>query len=140
MAIIRLKQQQSYRFEYTATLGVGHINYGKHLGNDALVTLLHDARLVLFKGLGATELDLGDGQTGTIMNELAVNYRAEGKLLDEVTVHSDFSRIKTASFQMNHLVTRGDDIIAVAEVGLVTYNYDEASISPIPENFRARIE
>lgn len=139
MAVIKLKPQTSYRFEHTVTLGVSHINYGRHLGNDALVTLLHDARLMLFCSLGVGELDLGDGHTGIIMNELAVNYRAEARLLDEVTIHSDFSHIKTASFRMNHLVTRCESIIAVAEVGLVTYSYKTQRISPIPETFLAKI-
>ena len=140
VTIIRLKRRDHYRFQYHTTIGIRDVNYGGHLGNDTLVSILHDARVRMLNVLGATELDLGDSETGIIMNELAVNYRAEGRLLENITVHSDIDGIKTASFKICHLVTRDEAVIAIAETGIVAYNYSENRISTLPQRFLEKLE
>ncbi len=139
MAKIKLKALESYRFTYPTVLKARDINYGGHLGNDALVALLQEARIALFRELGATELDLGDGETGIIMSDLVVSYRAEGKLFDAIEIHSEFIEVKAASFRMAHRVSRGEETLALAEVGLVTFDYRDRRIAPIPEGFLEKI-
>jgi acyl-CoA thioester hydrolase len=139
MAKIKLKVQSNYSFQYHTTLKVRDINYGGHLGNDAVVSLLQEARMALLRELGGSELDLGDGETGIIMNELAVNYRAEGRLMDEITIHSEINDLKTASFRICHRMARGDDTLVLAEVGLVAFNYKTGRISEVPGVFADQV-
>lgn len=135
MTKIKLKHLESYRFQYHTTLEFRDMNYGGHLGNDAVVSLLQEARIHLLRELGCTELDLGDGETGIIMSDLAVNYRAEGYMLDEIRIFSEITDVKAASFRIRHRIARGDTTVALAEVGLVTYRYASSSIAEIPEAF-----
>jgi acyl-CoA thioester hydrolase len=139
MAKIKLKARGNYTFQYQTTLKVRDINYGGHLGNDAVVSLLQEARMALLGELGGSELDLGDGETGIIMNELAVNYRAEGRLMDEITIHSEITDLKAASFRICHRVARGHDTLALAEVGLVAFNYKTGRIAEVPQSFLDKV-
>ena len=40
------------------SLYIGHINYGRHLDNAQLLSLVSEARLRFFKSMGYTELDV----------------------------------------------------------------------------------
>jgi acyl-CoA thioester hydrolase len=137
---VRLKEQPSYEFEYKTKIKVRDINYGGHLGNDSLISILHEARIELLQELGYTELDLGDKKTGIIMSDLAVNYKKEAFLHDLIKVYTHIDEIKNFTFRMFHKVVRGDDLLALAEIGIVTYNYIEKAPVQVPVPFIKAIE
>ena len=139
MPKVKLKQQLSYQFQYKRILQVGDINYGGHLSNDAVVTIAHEARLDFLRELGLSELDLGDGKTGIIMSDLAVNYLGEGFLFDELTILTQVDEIKSASFRVFHKMMREDKIIALVETGIITFDYAEHSIVEIPQSFLKKL-
>lgn len=139
MPRIKLSPLDTYRFEYRTTINARDVNYGGHLGNDAVVSLLHEARIDLLHSFGFTELDLGDRETGIIVSELQVSYRAEGHLLDEIIIQSDVIRMKNASFRMAHRIQRGDDTLVLAEVGIVAFNYKTRQVSELPELFQEKV-
>lgn len=140
MPRVKLDEQPEYEFHYEVTLQVRDINYGGHLGNDALIGLLHEARLNLLRQLGCTEMALGDDQTGIILGDLVVNYRAEGFMFDRLSLDSHIGEIARNSFRIFHRVTRDETLIALAETGLVTFNYRERKIAPVPEGFINRLQ
>ena len=135
MAKIKLKQLDNYSFEYQHTLMVRDINYGGHMGNDALVGILQEARIDLLRNMGFSELDLGDGNTGIIMSDLAVNYLGEGFMYDKINVYSNIEDIGNASFRIYHKVVKGDKTIALAEVGIIAFDYNSRQISSVPDEF-----
>jgi len=139
MARVKLKPLDKYEFEYNRTLQVKDINYGGHLSNDSLVAILHEARIDLLNKLGVTELDLGDKTTSIIMADLIVNYTGEGFLLDQIKVLSHIDDISSVSFRVFHKIIKGDKTLALAEVGILTYNYKEKQIIEIPEVFLKKI-
>lgn len=135
MPRVKLQEQSCYEFRYEVTLQVRDINYGGHLGNDALVGLLHEARINLLSQLGCSEMNLGDGQTGMIMGDLVVNFREEGFMLDQLQIDSHIGEMSQRSFRIFHRITKGDNLLALAETGLVTFNYARRAIAPIPAAF-----
>ena len=48
-------------FSVILPVWVSHINYGQHLAHDALIGLLHEARVRWLSSLSLSELDLGEG-------------------------------------------------------------------------------
>lgn len=140
MPRVKLEEQPDYEFHYEVTLQVRDINYGGHLGNDALIGLLHEARLALLRQLGCTEMTLADDQTGIILGDLVVNYRAEGFMFDRLNLDSHLGEIGRNSFRIFHRVTRDKTLIALAETGIVTFNYRERKIVPVPEGFINRLQ
>lgn len=140
MPRVKLHPQPLYEFHYEVTLQVRDINYGGHLGNDALVSLLHEARINLLHNLGLSEMNLGDGQTGIIMADLVVNFLEEGFMLDRLDISSHIGEITKRSFRVFHRLNKGDKILALAETGLIAFNYAERKITPIPASFRQALE
>jgi acyl-CoA thioester hydrolase len=140
MPKVKLKKQDKYEFEYARILQVSDINYGGHLGNDSIVTIVHEARIDMLNKLGCTELNLGDNRTGIIMADLAVNYLGQGYLLDKVTVFSHIDEITSASFRIFHYIVKDKAPVALAETGIITYDYQAKSIASIPEIFLKKIE
>ncbi len=139
MARIKLKPLDKYEYEYNRTLQVKDINYGGHLSNDSVVTILHEARIDLLNKLGVNELDLGDKATSIIMADLIVNYTGEGFLLDQVKVLSHIDDLSAVSFRIYHKIIKGDKSLALAEVGILSYNYKDKQIVEIPEVFLKKI-
>lgn len=135
MPRVKLQEQPSYEFHYEVRLQVRDINYGGHLSNDALVGLIHEARLNLLRDLGFSEMDLGDGQTGIIMADLAINYKAEGFMFDRLCLESHINEMSRSGFRIFHRITKGDLLLALAETGIVTFNYAQRRIVPVPAAF-----
>ena len=135
MPRIRLREQLSYEFHYTTRLESRDINYGGHLGNDALVSLVGSARVDALHSLGLREVNLGDGKTGIIMADLVVNFRAEGFLFDEIVIDTHVGEFSSNRFRIFHRVTKGDIVIALVETGLKTFNYTAREVAPVPDTF-----
>lgn len=140
MPKIKVKKFETYEFVYKTTVHVRDINYGGHLGNDAMVGLIHEARIDLLNQMGFTELDLGDGKTGIIMSDLALSFKSEGHMLDKISIHSHIDEINGVSMRMFYKVMRGDTVLALAETGLVAFDYEKKSIADIPQTFIDRLE
>lgn len=135
MPRVKLQEQPQYEFRYEVTLQPRDINYGGHLGNDALVTLIGEARANLLKTLGCSEGELGDGRTAIIMADLVVNYRAEAFLFDVLCIDTHVGELSRHGFRLFHRVTRDNTVIALAETGLMAFDYRQRTIAPVPDTF-----
>jgi len=107
------------------------INYGNHLGNDALVGILHEARVQWLQQFNYTELNIE--AVGLIMSDLAIEYKNESFYGDELTVALFAAEVTAVSFELYYSVTNQDDkIIANAKTGMVCYNYEQRKVAAIP--------
>jgi acyl-CoA thioester hydrolase len=139
MPRIRLIEQETYRFSYSLQVRPQDINYSGHVGNDNLVSLVGAARAYVFHSLGFSEIDLGDGQTGVIMTDLAVNYRSEAYLFDDLSIETQAGEFGRSGFRMFHRVRRGEKTVALVETGFATFNYASKKVVPIPQAFLGAI-
>jgi len=135
MARIKLTEQPSYGFRHSITLYPRDINYGGHLGNDSLVSLLGSARALMFHTMGFSEGNLGDGKTGIIMADLVVNFRSEAFIFDEIHIDSHIGEMRPSGFRIYQRVTRNGTIIALAETGTAAFDYVSRRIAHIPDEF-----
>lgn len=131
----KLQEQPKYEFRHEVTLQPRDINYGGHLGNDVLVTLFGVARANLLKTFDCSEGDLGDGRTAIIMADLVVNYRAEGYLFDTLCIDTHIGELSRHGFRLFHRVTRDGTVIALAETGLMAFDYQQRKITTLPDAF-----
>ncbi|MDD3846507.1 MAG: thioesterase family protein [Syntrophorhabdaceae bacterium] len=140
MPRVKLQEQRMYEFTIPMTLHPRDINYGGHLGNDSLVTLAGTARAQMFHSMGFSEGDLGDGKTGIIMADLAVNYRAEAFIFDEIHIDTHIGEMRSGGFRIFHRVMKADTLIALTEAGVVTFDYTTHRIAHVPEVFTKTVE
>ena len=140
MPRIKLQSLERYQHQYRTEIRVTDLNYGNHLGNDALIGLLHQARVRFFRDMGLGEIDLGDGKTGVTMSDLAVNYRNEGFLFDELLIESSITEIQNSGFRVVHCIRSDKTVLALAEVGIVAFDYSKRRPARLPEEFRQALD
>jgi 4-hydroxybenzoyl-CoA thioesterase len=134
---VKLNELSKYEFQYNTTIKENDLNYANHLGNDSLVRIIQDTRIELFKSMGFSELDLGDGRTGIIIGDLVVNFKAEGFSGEELRIDSRIGEITEKSCRIFHRVMKSSDnsILALVETGLVAFDYDTREITQFPAEF-----
>ncbi len=140
MARIKLTMPTSICGESLLRVRVADINYGHHLGNDAMVGLLHEARVLWLHQLGYTEFNVEE--KSLILSELIVNYLAEAFLGDDLKIEIATGEKTSSGFELYYRVTtirNGVNLnIAIAKTGLVFFDYSSRKISPMPEEFCKR--
>jgi len=140
MPKIKIKKFDIYEFVYKTTINVRDINYGGHLGNDSMVGIIHEARINMLDQMGFSELNLGDGKTGSIMTDIAVAFKSPGFMLEKIEIYSHIDEINACSFRVFHKIVRGETVLAYAETGIVSFNYETNSVVEIPEEFIQRLD
>lgn len=136
MARITLEMPESYLFSTEMAVRVSDVNYGGHLGNDAVLSMIHEARVRFLNHHGYTELSI-EG-VGLIMTDTAIIYRAEGFYGDRVRVDvtvDDFNKHGCDFFYL--LTHKGRDIeLARAKTGIVFFDYEVRKVVDVPPRFR----
>lgn len=138
MARIRIELPEKSIASLTIPVRITDINYGNHVGNNALVEIIHEARVQFLAHHHFTELDAGG--TALIMNELLVEFKNESFYQDLLEVKIYSGEISKKSFELFYLITvlRDDKtiIIAHAKTGMVCYNYEQKKVDSLPEKLR----
>ena len=134
-----IKEQPHYPFKTELEVRVGDLNYGAHLGYDRLLGLAHQARLIMFDELGASEIDLGDGQTGIVAADLSITYQGEGFRGDVLTFEIVPTEIGLGSFRLNHRIRCGERKVALLEIGFAAFDYERRRPTRLPDAFRERL-
>jgi acyl-CoA thioester hydrolase len=110
----------------TIPVRIGDVNYGGHVGNDAILSIIHEARVQLFNHWGFTELNAGGN--ALIMADVMIAYRGEAFYGDILTIKLYVEEITARSFDILYHITtlRNGNItdIVHAKTGLVCYNYE----------------
>ena len=93
MARTRIEMPQHFDFCTNIPIRITDINYGGHVGNDAILSLLHEARMQFLKQHGFTEMNFGG--VGLIMSDVTIEFKREmfyGDALMAYITASNFSR------------------------------------------------
>jgi len=139
MSRTKLQLPSTFPFQTELDVRIADINYGGHLGNDAVLALAHEARIRFLRSLGYTELDI-EGR-GIIMTEALVVYRAEAFHGDRLSISIAVNDVQSHTFDLLYRFVRTADggEIARVKTGLAIFDYEKKTIAPLPEEFRRRI-
>jgi YbgC/YbaW family acyl-CoA thioester hydrolase len=111
------------------------INYGGHVGNDSLVSIIHEARVQFLRQHGFTELNI-EG-VGLIMSNLVVDFKNESFYQDIVEVKMGTVDISRVSFELFYQLSTARNnkevIIANAKTTMVCYNYLLKKVVSVPQ-------
>ncbi|WP_420385026.1 acyl-CoA thioesterase [Roseivirga sp.] len=139
MARIKLELPQEFSFETTLPVRISDINYGGHLGNDRVLSLIHEARFQYYKSLGYRD-ELSIDGVGTIQADTAIVYKGEAFHGDEIKVQIAIADITRKSFDVLYALSCEGKEIARAKTGIVMFNYEEGKVCNIPEPFLNKIQ
>jgi acyl-CoA thioesterase FadM len=139
MARIRIEMPENYLFSTEIPIRISDINYGGHLGNDAVLSILHEARVRFLQHYHYTEMDVEGASL--IMSDNAVVYKAEGFYGDSIQVDVAVGDFNKYGCDIYYLLTNKKTAVemAHAKTGVVFFDYGERKIRPVPEAFRTRM-
>ncbi len=118
------------------------VNYGDHVGNDAFVAIIHEARMQWLRKHGYTELQI-EG-IGLIMSDLAVEFKNESFYGDIIEVNLAAGELSRVSFELYYqLSTKRNNetiLLANAKTGMVCYDYEAKKVASVPEKLKALLQ
>jgi acyl-CoA thioesterase FadM len=139
MARLKIELPEKILTTVSVPVRITDINYGNHVGNNAIVEIIHESRVQFLQKNNFTELDVAG--TALIMSELQVEYKNESFYNDilEVTVYSgEVSRVAFELFyKMSIKRSEKEIIIALAKTGMVCYDYKIKKVSAVPEELKS---
>ncbi|PKL38552.1 MAG: hypothetical protein CVV44_11770 [Spirochaetae bacterium HGW-Spirochaetae-1] len=139
MPRIRLDEQSCYEFTHEMDVRASDINMGGHLGHTELINYIHEARALMFETFNVHERDLGDGCTGIVIGDLAVNYRSEVFWGDKLIINSSIGEISGKSFRIFHRITCRGALVALVETGIIAFSVTERKALPLPAVFLEKL-
>lgn len=139
MARIQIRLPSHFAFSTEITLYQSHMNYGGHLDNALLLTLVSEARVRFFKSLGYTELNV-EG-VGILVADAALQYSSEafhGEVMVVRMAATDLGRKGLdLVWSMNEQFTQRE--VARGKTGIVFFDYASRQVVPMPAAFRDKM-
>ena len=104
---------------HSVSVRVTDMNYGRHLGHDALVSLLHEARSQALMAVGYPEWDLAGYHS--VVADLAVQYQSEARCPDVLVVETAIPDPAGKALSVYHrvLADEGARLVATARLNLL---------------------
>jgi 4-hydroxybenzoyl-CoA thioesterase len=135
--VSRIRIELPHPLPWTTELPVriGDINYGGHLGNDAVLALIHEARVRFLQALGFSERDVAGA--GLIMVDAAIQYRSEAFYNDVLTIGVGIASVHTTGCDLVYRLDCSGREVARAKTGLAFFDYAARRPVRVPEPFAA---
>lgn len=133
MSRIKLELPEQFLFSAVIPVRITDINYGGHVGNDTVLTLMHEARMQFLHHYNFSEMNFGG--VSLIMRDVLIEFKKEIFYGDAINVFVTISNFSRAGFDLFYKMVKstGDTIVAIAKTGMICYNYDSKKIVSVPE-------
>ncbi len=139
MPRVKLDIPETLPFSTEIPIRISDINYGGHLGNDAVLSIVHEARIRFLGSLGYSEKDI-EGK-GIIMTDAVVVYKSEGFYGDVLRVEVGATDVQAVGCDFVYRLTNttSGKEVASAKTGIVFLDYQTRKVSPVPEAFKSKL-
>lgn len=142
MQRIRIELPEKFSFTTNIPVRITDINYGNHVGNDTILSILHEARMQYLQHHGLTELNLG-GQ-GVIMSDVGIQFKHELFYGDTVIASVTAGEFSKVAFDLYYKLEKksGEQLllVAAAKTGMVCYDYEKKKTVSVPEEVKKKLE
>lgn len=131
----------SFQFSTQLPVRITDINYGGHVGNDRVLSLIHEARMQYLAKLQLSELRFGN--TGLILKQISVDFLKEmfwGNMLQVSVTAGEFSRVAFALFYKVDIIHGSEATTAArAKTMMICYDYEKKKLSALDEEIKQRL-
>lgn len=142
MPRIQLDFPAEKNFTCELTVRASDLNYGNHVGNDSILTIMQEARIQFYRGLGYHNELSFEGGIGHIVADAAVVYKSEAFLGDVLVIEValiDFNKYGFDMFYRLRNRETGKDV-AIGKTGIVFFDYEKRKVASIPPGFLGRVK
>jgi acyl-CoA thioester hydrolase len=142
MARIKIQLPENFSFSLSIPIRITDLNYGGHVGNDAILSLAHEARMQYLSKFGYSELEFAG--IGLIMADAGIEFKNELFYGEMVTVWVTCGSFSKIGFDLYYKLEKQSDgltkPVAFVKTGMVGYNYTSKKIAAIPEDAREKMQ
>jgi acyl-CoA thioesterase FadM len=131
----KLLLPEHFSFSVEVPVRITDLNYGGHVGNDSVLSLIHEIRVQFLRHHGYGELDLAG--VGLIMADVTIEFKSElfyGDALRASVAAAEFSRV---GFELYYKLEKQSGEkkvpVAFARTGMICYDYAQKKIVSIPK-------
>src|SRR5689334_12687680 len=98
MSRIKIELPKEFYFQTTIPVRITDINYGGHMGNDSILSLIHEARMQFLANFNFSELNLAG--VGIIMADVGIEFKNEAFYGDTIIASVGTKQVSKFSFDL----------------------------------------
>lgn len=138
MSRIKIAFPENVSYAARIPVRITDLNYGNHVGNDAVLSIIHEARMQFLSHYGYTELNCGG--TGLIMSDVGIEFKKEIYYGDTLSVQIAAINFSSVGFDLFYRLLNQDNIVvALAKTGMICYNYELKKIAAVPAEVKEKL-
>lgn len=141
MPRIQVDLPDKFLFTAEITVRAADLNYGNHVGHDTVLSFMQEARVQFYRSVGfKNELNF-EGAVGQVIADVAVQYKSESFLGDELIISVGVLDFSKYGFDMYYLIENkltGKEV-ARGKTGIVCFDYDTRKVARIPEVLKQKL-
>jgi acyl-CoA thioester hydrolase len=141
MSRIEIQLPEKFIFKTDLPVRVSDLNYGNHVGNDSILTLMQEARTLFYRSMGfESEVKL-ENSIGQIVSDAAIVYKSESFLGDTLLIEIAFDDVNKYGFDLYYRITNkvSEREVARGKTGIVCFDYAKRKIASIPEKLMEKL-
>jgi acyl-CoA thioesterase FadM len=142
MARVKIALPEYFSFSTEISIRITDLNYGSHVGNDTILSLIHEARMQWLVSIGYTS-ELSIDGIGLIMADVGVEFKNELFYGERVLVSIAVRELTKIGFDLYYKLEKGNlperILVAAAKTGMLCFDYQKRKISPVPDEFRSKL-
>ncbi len=140
MTRVKIEYPEKTIYSLETRIRISDLSAAHHLGFDSLVGILNDASAAFFKENGIVR---GSRQgAGVIYTDLSVNYLGEAFYGETLEIEISAGPLGSKGFDLFFRVSRTEEkkIVAVAQIGVLFFDYQSRRPTDIPAEFRLKMK
>jgi 4-hydroxybenzoyl-CoA thioesterase len=138
MSRIEINLPGEFSFSTNIPIRIGDINRGRHLGHEAVLIIMEEARVRFLESLGYTEWDING--VGYIMIDAGIIYQRQGYYGQTLKVEIAVTDFTSKGCDLVYRISDANmgAEIARAKTGILFYDYQQQKAAPVPELFKKK--
>lgn len=136
MERVKLLMPQKFKFSTHLTIRITDLNYGGHVGNDKILSIVHEARQQFLFHYGYSELDFAG--TSLIMADAAIEFKKELYYKDNIKISVCASNFDKLGFDLYYLLEVEKEgqwqMAGKVKTGMMCFDYGLNKKTSVPES------
>ncbi|MEH6650227.1 MAG: thioesterase family protein [Motiliproteus sp.] len=140
MARIKIEMPDHFISSIKLPVRISDINYVGHLSNDAVLSMVHEARVQFLKQYHYEEMNI-EG-LGLILTDSAIVYKAEAFYGEQIQIDVAIGDFNKYGCDIFYLFSNKNTAVEIAhaKTGIVFFDYELRKVSAVPAGFKAKFE
>ena len=144
MGMVRIQIDLPKKFVFAVELPVrvSDLNYGNHVGNDSILTLMQEARALFYRSLGFESEVKIEGSIGQVVADAAIVYKTESFFGDTLIIEIAVREFHKYGFVMLYRISNkvtGKEV-ALGKTGIVCFDYAKRKMATIPASLQSALD